>query len=93
MPPSSYCSRTIYHGHVQGVGFRWTTQRIARRHPVRGFVRNCPDGTVELVACGVKADVDAFLEDLAESMRRYIQQSDTQPHSPNEELQGFEIRH
>jgi acylphosphatase len=93
MPPGSYCSRTIYHGHVQGVGFRWTTERIARRHPVRGFVRNRPEGTVELVAAGDKTAVDAFLDEVAASMRKYIHEADTQPHSPPDDFQDFEIRH
>ena len=40
----------IYSGQVQGVGFRYTTSRIAAGHAVVGFVKNLTDGTVELVA-------------------------------------------
>ena len=36
----------LFSGHVQGVGFRWTTERIASQLPLRGFVRNLPDGRV-----------------------------------------------
>ena len=41
--------RLVYHGRVQGVGFRYTARSIARRHPVSGWVRNLPAGTVELL--------------------------------------------
>jgi acylphosphatase len=40
------------HGRVQGVGFRWWAQREARRLGLRGIVRNCSDGTVEIAFAG-----------------------------------------
>ena len=40
------------HGRVQGVGFRWWAQREARRLGLRGMVRNCSDGTVEIAFAG-----------------------------------------
>ena len=39
-------------GRVQGVGFRWWTLRMARRLELRGTVRNCDDGSVEIRAAG-----------------------------------------
>ena len=51
-----------YTGHVQGVGFRYTTHSIARSHNVAGYVRNLPDGRVELVAEGNRQELDAFLD-------------------------------
>jgi acylphosphatase len=39
-------------GHVQGVSFRAAMQHQAREHGVTGWVRNCPDGTVEFFAQG-----------------------------------------
>lgn len=46
------CRRYVVHGRVQGVFFRAGTRETARRLGLSGWVRNCPDGTVELVACG-----------------------------------------
>jgi acylphosphatase len=44
--------RLRLHGDVQGVGFRDYVRRLATRHGVKGFVRNLPDGSVEVVAQG-----------------------------------------
>jgi len=59
-------------GRVQGVGFRYTTQRIARRHAVAGYVQNLPDGRVKLVAEGERAEVRAFADEVADTMAGYI---------------------
>jgi acylphosphatase len=39
-------------GRVQGVGFRWHVMRIARELGLAGWIRNRPDGIVELAAAG-----------------------------------------
>ena len=57
-----------YRGEVQGVGFRFTTVRVARGYDVTGFVRNEPDGSVRLVVEGEPAEIEACLRDLAEVM-------------------------
>ena len=45
------------HGRVQGVGFRWWTQRTAQALGLGGSVRNLPDGTVEVHVVGLEAAV------------------------------------
>jgi acylphosphatase len=47
----------VVHGFVQGVNFRYYTQRQARRLGLRGYVRNRGDGTVEVVAEGPRRAV------------------------------------
>ena len=59
--------RLVYHGRVQGVGFRYTTDRIARGYPVIGSVRNQSDGTVELIVAGDSSQVRAFLTAVADA--------------------------
>jgi len=57
--------RISFRGHVQGVGFRYATLRLAQRFPaISGYVRNMPDGSVELFAQGPPHDVEAFLNDI-----------------------------
>ncbi len=47
MTDAPIAKRVVVSGHVQGVFFRDRTRREAHRHGVAGWVRNCPDGTVE----------------------------------------------
>ncbi len=55
-------AHVYYSGQVQGVGFRFTCRQLASRHVVGGFVRNLPDGRVELVAEGDRRQVSATSE-------------------------------
>ena len=52
-------------GFVQGVGFRWTTLRLARTLGIRGTVRNRTDGTVEVEARASAEALDRFREVLS----------------------------
>jgi len=62
MGPSAMQRRCwTFHGRVQGVGFRYTTLRLAGRFRVTGSVRNLPAGTVELVAQGESDELSRFL--------------------------------
>ena len=44
---SAIARKVVICGRVQGVFFRDTMRREANRHGVGGWVRNCPDGTVQ----------------------------------------------
>ena len=55
----------LIRGEVQGVGYRFFAQRAAARHQIVGYVRNCPDGTVEAFAEGPASNVEAFKYELA----------------------------
>ena len=50
------------HGRVQGVGFRWFVLKIAQRHQLAGWVRNNPDGSVELEAGGAAEAISELKE-------------------------------
>lgn len=51
----------IVKGRVQGVGFRWFTRQEARNFKINGYVRNLPDGDVEIYAEGQTEHLDAFI--------------------------------
>jgi acylphosphatase len=55
----------VVRGRVQGVAFRWYTQREARRLGLTGWVRNLPDGSVRLMAEGPRDLLDLLWEWLA----------------------------
>ena len=44
--------RFVVRGRVQGVGFRWFVEREAHTLGLSGWVRNKPDGSVEVLAQG-----------------------------------------
>ena len=87
------CRRVIYSGRVQGVGFRYSTASIARRFPVAGYVRNRPDGTVELVAEGNANILREFLDEIARVFAANITDSQVEDWRSNETFQDFEIRY
>jgi acylphosphatase len=80
-------------GRVQGVGFRYNTASIARRHDVSGYVRNCPDGRVELVAEGKPSELDAFLREVRDYFSNNIRNEQLDIQDPTREFNGFDIRH
>ena len=82
-----------YRGRVQGVGFRYTAQRVARGYHVTGFVRNLPDRTVELVVEGQADEIGRYLAELAEVMSGHILGVDVRTLPGTGEFAEFEIRH
>lgn len=71
--------RVVFHGRVQGVGFRYSTQSLARSFEVGGSVKNLADGTVELVVCGSQSEIDGLLEAIAARFDGNIKQTDSHP--------------
>jgi acylphosphatase len=86
-------TRVFYTGRVQGVGFRYTARSVACGYEVTGFVRNLPDGRVELVAEGADGEVEAYLEGIRQSgLGPHIRQEQVQQGPATGEFAGFEIR-
>jgi acylphosphatase len=85
------CKRVVYSGRVQGVGFRYTAHALAAGFAVAGYVRNLPDGTVEMAAEGAADQVEAFLAAVAERMGDNIRRV-TVHDEPSGGWQGFQVR-
>ena len=62
-----------FSGHVQGVGFRYTTSRVSNQFLVAGAVKNLPDGRVELVVEGDKKELLAFVKAINEAMEGQVE--------------------
>ncbi|MCE9561132.1 MAG: acylphosphatase [Planctomycetes bacterium] len=80
-----------YSGDVQGVGFRASAVWVARRHPVRGWVRNLGDGRVELFADGTEQAIEAFLMDVRDRMAGHIENEDAFERDTDATLAGFRV--
>ena len=60
--PGGVRAHVFYSGRVQGVGFRYTAERLALELALNGFVKTLPDGRVELVCEGSKERVESLLD-------------------------------
>ncbi len=85
--------RVVFRGRVQGVGFRFTTCRIASGFPVTGYVKNLPDGSVELVSRGHSDDLTAFIDEICRVMQGNVSDFDSLLHPREEEFVDFSIRY
>ena len=85
--------RVCFAGHVQGVGFRMTTRRLARGLPVAGFVRNLDDGRVELIVEGEPDSIAGLIAAIHREFGTSIRDRDEATETPSEPpLAGFSIR-
>jgi len=87
------CRRVNFRGRVQGVGFRYTTCRIAQRFEVTGYVRNLPDGSVELVADGEAGAVETFVAEIHLAFPRYITETVVEDQPAAETFPDFRVRY
>jgi acylphosphatase len=61
--------RFVVRGRVQGVGFRWFVEREAHILGIAGWVRNNPDGGVEVLAQGTRDQLSGLHSRLREGPR------------------------
>lgn len=85
--------RVVFEGRVQGVGFRYSVKDLARGFEVRGWVKNLPDGTVELHAMGDRTEVEAFVREIVEesSVAHHIRNHHAETIPLLENVTGFTI--
>lgn len=68
----------LYSGQVQSVGFRASTERIAKDYPVTGWVKNLQDGRVQLLLEGPTDAIDAFLRAVRTHWKDNIKKEEAQ---------------
>ncbi len=85
--------RVIFEGRVQGVGFRYTVKDLSRGFEVCGWVKNVPDGTVELQVMGDTEEVESFIKEIAEesSVAHHIRNLTAMKIPLMENCEGFRI--
>ncbi|HXY84401.1 MAG TPA: acylphosphatase [Gaiellaceae bacterium] len=85
--------RVVVHGFVQGVYFRDSTQRLAQRDDLAGWVANRADGTVEAVFEGEREEVERLVDWTRTGPRgAQVEHVDVFTEEP-EGLSGFVIRY
>ncbi|MFH1904813.1 MAG: acylphosphatase [bacterium] len=83
----------FFSGTVQGVGFRFITRRIAQQYEVTGFVKNLPNGDVEVLSEGDREVVESFINAIySSSLCDYIRSTEKEWQPATGEYKEFEIR-
>jgi len=81
-------------GLVQGVGFRAYTKRIADRYGLHGWVRNLPDGRVEILVEGDDEVLGHFIRDILKSPpAARVDRVEIIKEVPDEPIYTFDIRY
>ena len=85
-------AHVFYGGRVQGVGFRYTAERLALDLELAGWVKNLPDGRVEIVCEGLRPKVEALLKNIQDSLLGpYIKKVDCKWEEPTREFKDFRV--
>ena len=85
--------RYVIGGRVQGVGFRYFTEAAAAREGILGWVRNSPDGRVEVVAEGDADALERFERSLRQGPRgARVGRVDVDDMTPTGRETGFTIK-
>lgn len=83
----------FFTGHVQGVGFRYTTAQVAKEFEVTGTVTNLPDGRVRLeVESAIPSEANDFIEAVQERLDGYIRKTERSASKRAQQFTGFAIR-
>lgn len=83
----------IFTGRVTGVGFRFTTLEIAKSLEIVGWVRNTPQGDVELLAEAEKSKLEELLNRLQKTFQENIDRVSVDWEEPLGEFRSFYIQY
>lgn len=82
----------VFHGRVQGVGFRWTASQFAGEYGLTGWVRNEYDGTVTMEVQGSQDLIDNLVDRLYRDTYIRIDSMEVRTLSVVPEERGFKVR-
>ncbi len=82
-----------FSGRVQGVGFRYTVEQIAKGYQVVGFVRNLSDGRVELVMEGEPEVMEKLVSEVQQRREGFVRETRCEQSPGNGEFKAFSIRY
>ena len=82
----------IFHGWVQGVGFRWRARQAADHYGCTGWVRNEWDGTVSMEIQGTEEAIDKVIMSIESGRYVQIENMDVKILLVNPEEYGFRTR-
>jgi len=83
----------VVSGRVQGVGFRFFVQENARQFGLTGWVRNQRDGTVEVLACGSRQNLEILLAALQRGPRSaFVSNVQSNWETGQEKFSSFRVR-
>ena len=86
--------RIYVYGLVQGVGFRSYTKRVAESYGLNGWVRNLPDGRVEILVEGDEELLCYFIKDVLKGPpASRVDKIEVIKETSDEPLHGFDIRY
>ena len=83
--------QVIFKGHVQGVGFRYTTGRIARQYDLNGYVKNLPNASVEAMFQGTETNIQACINEIQDAFNGYIRETKSTDKPVNPQYHDFRI--
>jgi acylphosphatase len=80
-----------FHGTVQGVGFRYTTLSFAQDLMLFGWVKNLPDGRVEVIVEGPRASIEELISRLKTQFGGYLRDTQVEWLTSKGEFAGFSV--
>ena len=93
MSPLPHSAQVTVRGLVQGVNYRWFSQRRATALGLTGFVRNMPDGSVQVNVEGERAVIDQLIDALRTGPAAAVVESvQVEWHASSGEFNRFEVR-
>ncbi|MGE9294382.1 MAG: acylphosphatase [Puniceicoccales bacterium] len=91
MSDTVFAADVHFSGHVQGVGFRYSTLQVAKEFAVVGEVKNLADGRVYVRAEGKRKEVEGFVEEVQRTLRSYIRDTEMKTETCQTSYRGFTI--